>query len=296
MTTEQSGIWMAEEIASQPDTWEQAVAVADRNPLAFPGQRMAVVGCGTSFFMSQAFAHLREGLGFGQTDAFAASEYLWNRDYDVVVALTRSGTTTEVLDVADRLRGRTRLIGVVGDPNTPFVDLVDEAVVLDFADERSVVQTRFATSALALFRRSLGENLQPAIEQAREAVAVELAPELINAEQYSFLGLGWGVGIAQEAALKMREGAQAWTEAYPAHEYRHGPMSIAQPGRVTWQFGPLQEELAADIRATGAHFEHGYTDPMVDLIRAQRVALETARQRGMNPDTPRNLERSVILR
>lgn len=296
MTTDTAGMWMATEVASQPDSWERAIALAAHHPLAHPGARMAVIGCGTSWFMAQAFANLRERLGFGQTDAFAASEYLWERNYDVVIALTRSGTTTEVLDAAERLRGTTKLIGIVGDGNTPFVNLVDELVLLDFADEQSVVQTRFATSALALLRTTLGEDLNDAVAQAREAITVPLDPELINAEQYSFLGLGWGVGIAQEAALKMREGAQAWTEAYPAHEYRHGPMSIAQPGRVTWQFGALQAELAADVRATGARFEHGYTDPMVELIRVHRVTLETALQRGLNPDTPRNLARSVILR
>lgn len=296
MSSNEAGRWMAEEVASQPDMWELAVSLAKKFDIARPGARMAVIGCGTSFYMAQAFAQLRERLGFGQTDAFAASEYLWERNYDVVVALTRSGTTTEILDTTERLKGTTKLIGIVGDPNTPFVNMVDELVSLDFADEQSVVQTRFATSALALLRTGLGEDLTDVIAQARDALTSELPEAVINAEQYSFLGVGWGVGIAQEAALKMREAAQVWTEAYSAHEYRHGPMSIAQPGRVTWQFGSLLPALARDVKETGAHFEHGYTDPMVELIRVHRATLETALERGLNPDTPRNLTRSVILR
>jgi fructoselysine-6-P-deglycase FrlB-like protein len=157
------------------------------------------------------------------------------------------------------------------------------------------VQTRFATTALALFRASLGEHLEGAVADAERAIAEELDPELVDAEQYSFLGRGFSVGLAHEAALKMREASQSWTESYPAMEYRHGPIAIAAPGRVTWHFGAAPEGLAAEVHATGAHFEAGRLDPMAELVRAQRVALARARAKGLDPDAPRNLTRSVIL-
>ena len=53
-------------------------------------------------------------------------------------------------------------------------------------------------------------------------------------EQITVVGRGWTVGLAHEAALKLRESAQFWTESYPAMEYRHGPISIATTGRATW--------------------------------------------------------------
>ncbi|HEY8653906.1 MAG TPA: sugar isomerase, partial [Dermatophilaceae bacterium] len=134
-----------------------------------------------------------------------------------------------------------------------------------------------------------------AIAAGREAVGAELAEELVAAAQYSFLGSGWTVGLAHEAALKMREASQSWAESYPAKEYRHGPIAIAAPGRVTWVFGNAPDGLLADITATGAHCEHLPVDAMADLIRAQRVALERARRSGLDPDQPRNLTRSVIL-
>ena len=83
-----------------------------------------------------------------------------------------------------------------------------------------------------------------AIADARAAVADDLDPALVDAEQFTFLGRGWSVGLAHEAALKMREASQSWTESYPSMEYRHGPISIAAPGRVTWQFGEAPEGLA----------------------------------------------------
>ena len=291
-----AGAHMEAELASQPDVWERALGLtAERAVLPASGERTAVIGCGTSWFMAQSYAALRESTGHGITDAFAASEAFVDRGYDAIVAITRSGTTTEVLELLAGVRGRTRTIGLVGDPSTPLVDLVDDVVKLAFADELSVVQTRFATTVLAFLRASLGEDLTSAIAAGREAVAVELAEELLSAEQYSFLGSGWTVGLAHEAALKMRESSQSWAESYPAKEYRHGPIAIAAPGRVTWVFGTPPEGLSADIAATGAHFENRPVDAMADLIRAQRVALERARRAGLDPDQPRNLTRSVIL-
>jgi fructoselysine-6-P-deglycase FrlB-like protein len=291
-----AGAKMAEELASQPDTWERAASLtAEQAVLPAHGQRIAVVGCGTSWFMAQSYANLRERGGFGETDSFAASEAFVDRDYDAIVAITRSGTTTEVLELLEQVRGRTRTIAIVGDPETPIVDLADELILLPFADERSVVQTRFATTALALTRASLGEDLAPAIADARTAVAAELSDELIGADQYTYLGSGWTVGLAHEAALKMREASQSWTESYPAKEYRHGPVAIAAPGRVTWVFGQAPDGLVGDVEQTGAHVETSSLDPMADLIRAQRVALARARRAGLDPDQPRNLTRSVIL-
>lgn len=287
---------MAAELASQPDTWARAADLRDeQSRLPARGARIAVVGCGTSWFMAQSYAWLRERGGHGETDAFAASEAFVDRGYDAVVALTRSGTTTEVLQLVEGLAGRVRTIGVIGDAGSPLVGLVDDAITLPFADERSVVQTRFATTALALFRASLGEDLGGAITDVERVIAEDLDPALVDAEQYTFLGRGWSVGLAHEAALKMREASQSWTESYPSMEYRHGPIAIAAPGRVTWQFGDAPEGLAADVAATGARFEASTLDPMAELVRAQRVALARARAKDLDPDQPRNLTRSVIL-
>ena len=290
------GVHMKAELASQPDAWERAVGLtAERAVLPATGERIAVVGCGTSWFMAQSYAVLRESAGHGVTDAFAASEAFVDRGYDAIVAITRSGTTTEVLELLAGVRGRIRTVGLVGDPSSPLVDLVDDLVPLAFADEKSVVQTRFATTALAFLRASLGEDLTSAIVAGREAVGAELAEGLVAAAQYSFLGSGWTVGIAHEAALKMREASQSWAESYAAKEYRHGPIAIAAPGRVTWVFGNASDGLLAEITATGAHCENRSVDAVADLIRAQRVAIERARRAGLDPDQPRNLTRSVIL-
>ena len=284
--------YLRDEIASQPAAWSRALEMSVSG-LPEPGERVAVIGCGTSYYMAQAYAALRETARQGETDAFPASEFPVERSYDRVVALTRSGTTTEVLAALARCTAPT--VALTADPATPISSAADTVVALDFADEKSVVQTRFATSALVLLRASLGETLSDLPAAASSALSSPLAPELTAASQVTFLGTGWTIGLANEAALKLREAAQAWTESYYAMEYRHGPISIADSGRVVWVFGSAPDGLVEDVRATGAHLELFDGDPLVSLVRAHRLAADVAESRGLDPDRPRHLTRSVIL-
>lgn len=287
------------EIASQPDCWRRAVDLAaDAQGLPARGERVAVAGCGTSWFMAQAYAALRERSGQGETDAFAASELPTDRRYDRVVVLSRSGTTSEVLQLVTALPAAVATTAITGDASSPLATLERSGhfvITLDFADERSVVQTRFATSALALLRVHLGDDLTVALADVQRALDEPLTPEVVEAGQHTFLGTGWAYGIAQEAALKMREAANAWTEAYPAMEYRHGPIAITGPDRVAWMFGAAPAELAADVAATGGIWVDDPLDPMADLVRAQRLAVACSTRKGLDPDRPRHLTRSVVL-
>ncbi|XIE81201.1 SIS domain-containing protein [Streptomyces sp. SBR177] len=286
------------EIASQPDCWRRAAALAAERADLLPrtGERIAVVGCGTSYFIARAYAALRESLGAGETDAFPASDPTpLGRRYDRVVALTRSGTTTEVAELLARAAGRVPTVALTGVPDSPAGHHADAVVDLGFADERSVVQTRFATTALQLLRAGLGIDLEPSITDAELALYEPLPTAWEQHGQFTFLGTGWTVGLADEAALKLREAARAWTESYPAMEYRHGPISISDPGSLVWCLGPVPPGLADEVEATGAQFVADAVDPVAALVRAQRLAVALAGRRGLNPDRPRNLTRSVIL-
>lgn len=287
----------AEEIASQPAMWAEALR---RLPslsglLPLPGESLAAVGCGTSLFVAGAYARAREDRGVGLTVAAAASEFAVRRPYDRVLAISRSGTTTEVVRLLEALPAGLASVAISAVGDSPVARAASEAIVLDFADEESVVQTRFATSALLLLRAHLGEELAGAIGDANAAVEGPLPADPGEFDQFVFLGTGWTVGVADEAALKMREVALAWSESYPAMEYRHGPISIAGPRTLVWHMGALDPELAEDIGATGATLRAGTLDPLAELIVVQRTALELARSRGLDPDHPRHLSRSVVL-
>lgn len=284
------------EIRSQPDCWKIAAGLADRYRDILPaaGERVAVIGCGTSLFIARAYSHLRESRGLGVTDAWPASAARLGRGYDRLVAITRSGTTTEVLTALEGFAGPRTVI--TAPDGTPVHKLGDPITLPEF-DEQAVVQTRFATSVLALLRTHLGEDLAPVIEQGRVVLAAP-SPDLDGvrrAGQISFVGMGLGAALAEEAALKLRESTQSWAESYVATEYRHGPVSIAEPGRAVWSLGPLVAGFASDVAATGAHLECTGNDPMAELVRVHLLCLLRAGDLGLDPGKPRHLARSVIL-
>ncbi len=268
--------FVSAETASQPETWRAAAALLPDVAAALPrpGERVAVVGCGTSWFVAAAYAVAREQAGLGETDAFAGSEYPTGRRYDRVVTISRSGTTTEIVDLLRTLDGQETVL-VTAVPGSPATHAARHVVALPFADERSVVQTRFATTTLALLRAALGDDVDALAVQAEAALA-EPIDDLLDAEQVTFVGRGSAVGLTAEAALKTREAAQFWAESYPAMDYRHGPIAIAQPGRLVWSLGPAPEGLADEVAATGARFVQHDLDPMAGLVVVHRFAVALA--------------------
>jgi fructoselysine-6-P-deglycase FrlB-like protein len=288
---------LAEEIADQPNAWRQAVELGSEgpNPLAAPG-RVAIVGCGSSWHAAKAIAALRERSGAGETDAFAASEAPLARPYDRIVAISRSGTTTEVRQAlaAPAARG-VPITAIVGDPESPLAATAEEVADLSFADDRSVVQSRFVTTVICLARTWLGEGTAALPAAAAAALDAPLALDPEELDRAVFLATGPRVGLADAAALMLRETAQFWAESYPAMEYRHGPISTAGPGAAIWFLDPPPAGLVAEIAATGAAPVEATGDPLAELVRVQRLALAIAKNRRLDPDHPPHLTRAVVL-
>ena len=287
---------LMDEIASQPECWAKAIelAAAAGAALPAPGERVAVIGCGSSLNVARCYASLRETAGQGETDAWPASEVPARR-YDHIVYISRTGTTTEVLDALRRTPAGVRTTAIAADPGSPLVQEAGAVVLLDFSAERSVVSSRFITSALVLLRAHLGEDLRALPGAAAMELARPLPPGLPERHEFTFLGRGWAAAVADEAALKLREAARTWAESYPALEYRHGPISVSDETTVVWTLGPVPSSLLADARCTGATVLASDADPLLGLTGAQRLAVDLAERQGIDPDHPRALSRSVIL-
>lgn len=303
--------YLTDEIASQPECWSKAIEMAGsaESALPGPGERVAAIGCGSSLNVARSYAALREAAGQGETDAFPASEVSFTRRYDRLVYISRTGTTTEVLDALRRAPRGMRTTAVTADPDAPLAREASQVVLLDFADERSVVSSRFITSSIVLLRAHLtacpragaraGAGLEADVRALPDAAAHEvarpLAPDLAERTEFTFLGRGWAAAVADEAALKLREASRTWAESYPALEYRHGPVSVSDENTVVWALGEVPADLLADARRTGATVIASDADPLAALIGAQRLAAVLAERKGIDPDQPRALSRSVIL-
>ena len=262
---------------------------------------MAVVGCGTSFYMAQAYAALREAAGRGAPRRTPPASTRAPATYDHVVAISRSGTTTEVIELLQALRERgpgdhrhRRDAGHrhpgAGQPRSCPWPRSTSSPSCRPASRRPPWRSCAPPSARTSRRAIADAEAVLAEDEASALGAVQ------DVEQITFVGRGWTVGLAHEAALKLRESAQFWTESYPAMEYRHGPISIATHGRATWAFGEVPVGLADDVAATGAVFEHRDIDPLADLVRAAAaLPAQGAPRRAWTRIDPRHLSRSIIL-
>ena len=178
--------------------------------------------------------------------------------------------------------------------DSPVGAFAEHVVDLGYADEESVVQTRFPTASLVQWRAALGADLTAALTDLDQALAAPVV-DVAAYRHFVYLGRGWTVGLAQEAALKMRECAQAWAESFPALDYRHGPVAAAGARTLVVSLGGVDADLLADVQATGATVLDPPYDPLARLVACQRLAVALAHHRGLDPDEPRHLTRSVVL-
>ena len=195
-----------------------------------------------------------------------------------------------------RLRTDAPITAVLGELGTPIAALATDIIDLSYADERSIVQTRFPTTLLTLLRAHLGDDAQAQAELVGRADGRRRAPSVSEAapRQLVVLASGWAAALAQEAALKCRESAGMWAEAYATGEYRHGPISVAGPGTLVWAMTPLSAVEVAAIEATGARVHQGGTEPQAELVLLQRHAVAWAASAGRDADVPVHLTRSVV--
>jgi fructoselysine-6-P-deglycase FrlB-like protein len=297
MTSSGAGARTLAELATQPEMWRQAAKVAAEfdDVLPRPGEPVLVLGCGTSYYVGEAYARRRFAAGLGRTRASIPSELDEVHPDEAIVLLSRSGTTGDLVSLGRELEGSHRVITIVGQADTQIADIGDVRILLDWADELSIMQTRFATTGLALLRASIGEDVDALARDAETALDASLpsSPALADLEHVVFLGTKWSAAIAQEAALKIREAAGFWTEAYPIFEYQHGPISCAGERSLVWSLTDTPDSVAADITATGASLEVGRLDAQAELVRVHRLAVELAFREGRDPDQPPHLSRSV---
>jgi glucosamine--fructose-6-phosphate aminotransferase (isomerizing) len=242
------------EIASQPAVWQATLddLASQQEQLRaqladMAGSPLVVTGCGSTYYLSLATAAALRGDGLAATAAPASELALFSdqqpRGDFTLLAISRSGTTTETLWAVERYRRERpagRVVAITCVPQTPLIERATTTLLAARAQEQSVAQTRSFTS-MALLGQALAGFLagDPGrLERLRRLPTalsglIERAGELPRAiggdlgiERFFFLGNGALYGIACEAMLKTKEMTCSWSEAYHTLEFRHGPMSV----------------------------------------------------------------------
>jgi glucosamine--fructose-6-phosphate aminotransferase (isomerizing) len=324
------------EILSQPEVWQQTLDALDPLSLtaAFDGDLtdVLVTGCGSTHYLAMTAAALLRDAG-RRAWALPASELLPQAQPRLVdpgrtllLAISRSGTTTETLRAVEHFRsiGGARVAVVTCYPQSPLAEAADAVWAAPAAAERSVAQTRSFTSMQVIVSALTGalrgadlaalHALPPAaaaiLAHSREPMGA-LAREA-SIEAFYFLGSGPLFGIASEGMLKLKEMSLTSSEAYHAMEFRHGPMSMCDSSAavialLSRERSALEQAVLSDIAPFGAHLVTvgsedqippqvpAWATPALYLLPLQLLALERALAKGLDPDHPRHLTAVIEL-
>ncbi|MGN8050773.1 glutamine--fructose-6-phosphate transaminase (isomerizing) [Curtobacterium sp. 22159] len=280
---------MAKEIEEQPAV---VSAILDRVArraadgsmwvgLGLPGfHRLAVVACGTSLNAGQVIATTLRGLGGVPTDIVVASEadqVVLGPD-TLVVAISQSGETADVLRALDRFEDRHPVLALTNNVHSSLARRADAVLDCHAGPEVGVAATKTFTaqvvvgvavvvSALVASGRIDAARAAALVAELSDlpsriahaaAIAADRIPLLVSsvrdASGFLFLGRGAGLPYAAEGALKLKELSYRWAEAYPAGELKHGPLALVDDGTpvVVVDHGePRLQANIAEVRARG---------------------------------------------
>jgi len=246
-------------------------------------------------------------------------------DDAVVLAISQSGKSPDLLAAAKKARANGAfVIAMVNEEDSPLAAVADVTIALAAGPERSVAATKSfiatlsATLALlhawtqnAAIAAAL-DQLPGKLQQAWTLDWTPALPLLVDVTSMYVVARGHGFGIAQEAALKLKETCAISAEAFSAAEVRHGPMTLVRDGFPVLLLGQADESLngVVELARTSASFgatvvSAGVPDapgtvlptvaadpliqPILQIASFYRFANSLALARGRNPDHPPHL-------
>ncbi len=260
-------------IRAQPE-W---LATVPRNLRLPDGARVVFVGCGTSFHAAQTGGWAMQAL----------EAVLSPPEADLMVCISHEGETPLTLEAARAFPGPKWLL--TGAAASPLAELADEVIVCTPELERSWCHTASYTCAVAAIAALRGEDISWLPDAVTEALGrSEPAPEQ---SKILVAGAGRDWPTAQEAVLKLREGAWVSAGAHHTEQLLHGHLAAVDDGVRAYV---LEGEGRAAERAAGAVAalrELGCETtlvpschPVVDIVRFQLLTVAIAGARGIDPD------------
>jgi glucosamine--fructose-6-phosphate aminotransferase (isomerizing) len=249
------------------------------------GARILFTGCGTSFHAALACGRAAQALELVHGNAPEA---------DLLVALSHEGTTRLTTEAVEAFRGDRWL--VTGATESPLGAMVDAVVVATPEVEGSYCHTASYTCAIAAGRALLGEDvswLADAVERELEAEPLGVSEH----DRFAVVGAGRDLPTVLEAVLKLREGVHVAAEAHHTEQLLHGHLAaidasvrcfvLEGEGRMAERAG----DAVAALEQLGCETTLVATShPVVDIVRFQRLTVDLADARGIDPDVIRRDE------
>lgn len=322
--------YMEKEIFDQPKVLTNLASqdFSNLKKLISGKQKVYLLACGTAYYAA-LFAEYYLRFNGIEAEAVMASEYqkiiklITLRD--LLIILSQSGETVDVISAVKALK--TKKISVVTITNvlgSTLYRLANYKILLNAGQEVAVASTKVFTAKLAVILKIVGNNSTLIQQAARMPVdrkkIKNLAGQIKDSEHIFVIGRGLSYPIALEAALKIKEVSYIHAEGFAGGELKHGPIALIDKGMPCIVLAPLDDtnsdiiSSAHELKARGGLiigispkndlvFDYHLAVPDLKeataipiIILVQLLAYYLAVSRGLNPDKPRNLAKSVTVK
>ena len=286
---------------------------------------------GTYLFSKIAKKHVNFSIGseFNYTEDFLT-------DKSLLIAISQSGETIDIVEPATSAKKRkANVVAITNTLGSTLYRLSDQKVLLQAGVEKAVASTKafIAMAAhivlLSFILANKAKEGEKVIQASSKEVAKilkqtnkikALASKIYKAEHIYCLGRGTSYPIALEAALKIKETSYIHAEGFAAGELKHGAIALIDKKTPVIVFVPNDETKdatlsnAIEVKSRGAYVigvgaeenstfdfffkvaDVGASSVLPNVVFAQLLAYFLSIKKGINPDKPRNLAKSVVVR
>jgi glucosamine--fructose-6-phosphate aminotransferase (isomerizing) len=293
-----------------------------------------IVACGTSFHAGLILQMLLSKHLGKRAITYIASEYPFVSAPDaktLAIAISQSGETADTLQAIKHAKEKgAKILSLTNVVGSSITRISDTVVYLQSGPEISVAATKTFTSQAAVIYKMAGipgikSSVPVLVNWALESEnkVKEIAARIKDKPNLFFIGRGLNYPVAMEGALKLKEISYLHAEAYAGGELKHGPLSLIEDGvpviavapddaTLPKMFGNIKETRArgafvialSDDPAVAREAQESIALPKVEdptiypfaeIIILQLLAYHVSILRGIDPDKPRNLAKSVTV-
>lgn len=308
-----------------------------------PYQRIHIVACGTAYHAGLIGKYLLEKNTDFEVNVYVASEYRYQKNFldenTLVIAISQSGETADTLACIKmaKEKGATTL-GIINVYNSSIARICDFVIYTHAGSEVAVASTKAYTSQVYILGLLALEYQKKKEEKNTYQELSKKIEELINFDYSSIIDhiylkkdifyLGRNIDYISmlEGSLKLKEITYIHSEAFPAGELKHGPISLIEENTpvialITHKETALKTiSNIKEVKARGAYViliiekdilenidknaydeiiylpkTDEYTSPILSIIPLQLIAYYTAKRKNLDIDKPRNLAKSVTV-
>ena len=256
------------------------------------------------------------------------------RENTALIAVSQSGETADVLEILEEGKKKgAKILSLTNVESSSIARLSDVHLPINAGPEKAVASTKALTSQMALLfllahadgdsinegRQILSAaagNVNDLLNPRYEDHVRKIAEKIVDYGNLFIIGRGELYPMALESAIKIQEVSYIHAHGFAAGELKHGPIALIETRTPCIVLGGDQETIsnATELKARGARiigiapenntiFDEWIRVPdadgaqaIVTIVPVQILAYHLAVLRGLDPDMPRNLAKSVTVK